>query len=159
MYSIYAPNTADDMVYPGLYRLNGITVGSNPNFYGYAIVMSSLDHTIIKQLIYHNASNGSLLRYRFNNQWTDFGEFALKDDLPVYRSVIVDPSGNDYVDISVPGIQSSWAPIVFNGDHNAWHGYVESIYVDESNSILRAHLSEARTGTTRLNYTYKKQST
>ena len=81
MYSIYAPNTADDMVYPGLYRLNGITVGSMPDFYGYAIVMSSLDHTIIKQLIYHNDSNQSLLRYRFNNQWTDAGEYALKDDL------------------------------------------------------------------------------
>lgn len=80
MYSIYAPNTADDMVYPGLYRLNGITVGSRPNFYGYAIVMSSLDHTIIKQLIYHNASNLSLSRYRYNNQWTDAGELALKDD-------------------------------------------------------------------------------
>lgn len=82
MYSIYAPNTADDMVYPGLYRCNGITVGNMPDFYGYAIVMSSLDHTIIKQLIYHNASNQSLLRYRFNNQWTDAGEFALMDDLP-----------------------------------------------------------------------------
>ena len=82
MYSIYAPNTADDMVYPGLYRLNGITVGSIPDFYGYAIVMSSLDHTIIKQLIYHNASNRSLLRYRYNNQWTDAGEYALMDDLP-----------------------------------------------------------------------------
>lgn len=81
MYSIYAPNTADDMVYPGLYRCNGITVGSMTDFYGYAIVMSSLDHTIIKQLIYHNASSQSLLRYRVNNQWTDAGEFALKDDL------------------------------------------------------------------------------
>lgn len=82
MYSIYAPNTADDMVYPGLYRLNGITVGSESNFYGYAIVMSDLGHTIIKQLIYHNASGLSLLRYRYNNQWTDAGEFALMDDLP-----------------------------------------------------------------------------
>ena len=81
MYSIYAPNTADDMVYPGLYRLNGITVGSMTDFYGYAIVMSDLDHAVIKQLIYHNASSQSLLRYRFNNQWTDAGEFALKDDL------------------------------------------------------------------------------
>lgn len=81
MYSIYAPNTADDMVYPGLYRVNGITVGSRTNFYGFAIVMSSLDHTIIKQLIYHNASGQSILRYRFNNQWADAGEFALKNDL------------------------------------------------------------------------------
>lgn len=80
MYSIYAPNTADDMVYPGLYRLNGITVGSMTDFCGYAIVMSDLDHAVIKQLIYHNASSQSLLRYRVNNQWTD-GEFALKDDL------------------------------------------------------------------------------
>ena len=81
MYSIYAPHTADDMVYPGLYRLNGITVGSMTDFYGYAIVMSDLDHAVIKQLIYHNASSQSLLRYRVNNQWTDAGEFALKDDL------------------------------------------------------------------------------
>ena len=81
MYSIYAPNTADDMVYPGLYRCNGITIGNMPDFYGYAIVMSNSDHTIIKQLIYHNASSQSLLRYRVNNQWTDAGEFALKDDL------------------------------------------------------------------------------
>lgn len=81
MYSIYAPNTADDMIYPGLYRLNGITVGSMTDFYGYAIVMSDLDHAVIKQLIYHNASSQSLLRYRVNNQWTDAGEFALKDDL------------------------------------------------------------------------------
>ena len=71
MYSIYAPNTADDMVYPGLYRLNGITVGNRPNYYGFAIVMSSLDHTIVKQLIYHNSSNQSLSRYRFNNQWVE----------------------------------------------------------------------------------------
>ena len=82
MYSIYAPNTADDMVYPGLYRLNGITVGNRPDYYGYAIVMSSLDHTIIKQLIYHNASNQALLRYRYNNQWVDAGAFALRGDLP-----------------------------------------------------------------------------
>ena len=87
MYSIYAPNTADDMVYPGLYRLNGITVGSMPDFYGYAIVMSSLDHTIIKQLIYHNDSTQSLLRYKYYNKpWTDAGEFALKNDTLRYES-------------------------------------------------------------------------
>ena len=53
-----------------------------PDFYGYAIVMSSLDHTVIKQLIYHNDSTQSLLRYKYYNKpWTDAGEFALKDDL------------------------------------------------------------------------------
>lgn len=80
MYSIYAPNTADDMVYPGLYRLNGITVGNRPDYYGFAIVMSDFNHAIVKQLIYHNASNHVISRYRYNNQWTDAGELALKDD-------------------------------------------------------------------------------
>ena len=71
MYSIYAPNTADDMVYPGLYRLNGITVGNRPDYYGFAIVMSDFNHAIVKQLIYHNASNRVISRYRFNNQWAE----------------------------------------------------------------------------------------
>ena len=71
MYSIYAPNTADDMVYPGLYRLNGITVGNRPDYYGFAIVMSDFNHAIVKQLIYHNASNHVISRYRFNNQWVE----------------------------------------------------------------------------------------
>lgn len=92
-----------------------------------------------------------------NSEWK---ELALKDDLPVYESVIIDPSGNDYVDISVPGIQSSWGPIVINGDYVAWNnGYVKSVHVDHLNGILRAYLSEAITGNIRLNYTYKKPST
>lgn len=86
MYSIYAPNTADDMVYPGLYRLNGITVGNRPDYYGYAIVMSDFNHASIKQLIYHNDSNQALLRYRYNNQWVDAGDFALKDDTISYEA-------------------------------------------------------------------------
>ena len=110
MYSIYAPNTADDMVYPGLYRLNGITVGSMTDFYGYAIVMSSLDHTIIKQLIYHNDSSQSLLRYRFNNQWTDAGEFALKDDLADIAQII---SGNSS-DVDISAGTAAEATITFN---------------------------------------------
>lgn len=156
MYSIYAPNTADDMVYPGLYRCNGITIGNMPDFYGYAIVMSSLDHTIIKQLFYHNASGSSRLRYRFNNQWTDAGEFALKDDLPVFTSITIDPEGNDYVDIPISGITTSWAPIVLNADTRYWTGYVKGCVV--TSETIHVLLSEQRSGSIRLNIAYMKPS-
>ena len=104
MYSIYAPNTADDMVYPGLYRLNGITVGNRPDYYGYAIVMSDFDHAIVKQLIYHNDSNQAILRYRYNNQWVDAGDFALKDDLSRYVPFAANlPSNQKFYIALVPG--------------------------------------------------------
>lgn len=104
MYSIYAPNTADDMVYPGLYRLNGITVGNRPDYYGYAIVMSDFDHAIVKQLIYHNDSNQAILRYRYNNQWVDAGDFALKDDLSRYVPFAANlPSNQKFYIALIPG--------------------------------------------------------
>lgn len=158
IYHVPYNTDADTIIWSGLYDCSGVIIDGT-NRWGYMLVFAG--STYVKQIYFQNNSPLILVRQRHDgDEWSSWKELALKDDLPVCETVIIDPSGNDYVDISVPGIQASWVPIVFNGDYDAWkNGYVESVHVDSSNSILRAHLSEVRTGTIRLNYTYKKPST
>ena len=76
----------------------------------------------------------------------------------VFNTIVLDPSGNDYVDIPVEGMHMFWSPLVMNGDGDSWpNGYVRSIGIPLNQNVIRVFLSEKRTGNIRLNYCYRKK--
>ena len=128
----------------------GLTAAIN----GLAIIMMS--STLYGTILYIPSAEASLfIISKTPEGWNSWEKITPDTNQKIlFKTAIVDPAGNDYVDISIPGITSSWAPVIMNGDRNAWNGYVTGVHVDQNNGILRVYLSANRTGEIRINYAY-----
>ena len=152
----YVPqNTdADTIIWPGLYNCSGVMIDGTKRW-GYMLVFAGTDY--VKQVYFQNNSPLILVRQRRDGgEWSSWKELALKDDLPVFTSITIDPEGKDYVDIPISGITTSWAPIVLNADTRYWTGYVKGCVV--MSETIHVLLSEQRSGSIRLNIAYMKPS-
>ena len=69
-------------------------------------------------------------------------------------SFLVNPSGNNYVDITLPQPVSAQAVVAVNGDGNTYPGYVRAVTQSTGSNVIRVHLSELRTGNIRINVMY-----
>lgn len=114
---------------------------------GQVVVAQALIDAMASKIVQQNSD--------LNNIETDVSN--LSNEI-VFNTIVLDPSGNDYVDIPVEGMHTFWSPLVMNGDGDSWpNGYVRAIGTPLNQNVIRVFLSENRTGSIRLNYCYRKK--
>ena len=84
---------------------------------GQVVVAQALIDAMASKIVQQNSD--------LNNIETDVSN--LSNEI-VFNTIVLDPSGNDYVDIPVEGMHTFWSPLVMNGDGDSWpNGYVRAI--------------------------------